>query len=479
MAVIGRKKELEVMDRLLRSNDSEFLAVYGRRRVGKTYLIRERFGKQIVFDCTGLFNAGMNEQLLNFWIELGKVYPVAAKKPAPDSWLLAFQFLEKYIIRLTSRRKKKKVVFFDEISWYDTPRSGFMAAFTQFWNSFCSKRSDVLLVICGSAASWIINRVIRNRGGLHNRLTQTIRLEAFDLGETRAYLRHRNVKLTNKDIVQLYMCIGGIPYYLKQVQPGKGISQILNELFFNKNAGLRTEYENLYASLFKNYRLHERLVKVLAAKGRGLTRNEIIEATKLPSGGGLTTVLEELEECGFIANTSDMGKKREDRLYRLTDEYTLFYFKFLHNPASVKNGAALAGSQSFKIWSGIAFENICFKHHKIIAALLGIGGIQYNVYSFIDKGTAHTKGCQIDLIFDQSDNVINIIEAKFLNTPLVINKAYEQELFNKLSCIERKSNSRKNIFITIISAKGTLKNEHFYSSVNHEIVIDEIFDYSE
>jgi hypothetical protein len=479
MAIIGRKKEMEIMDRLLRSNDSEFLAVYGRRRVGKTYLIREKFGKRIVFDCTGLLNEGLNAQLLNFWLELGKVYPPVERKPVPESWLEAFMYLQKYIDRISARRRKKVVIFFDEISWYDTPRSGFMSAFSQFWNSYCSKRKDVLLVICGSAASWIINKVINNKGGLHNRLTQTIRLNAFDLGETRAFLKYRNVRLSNKDIAQLYMCIGGIPYYLKQILPGKGVPHILNDLFFSKNAGLRTEFDNLYSSLFTNFKQHESVVKALAVKGKGLTRNEIIEHTKLPSGGGLTTVLNELEECGFVTKTSDINKRREDGLYRLTDEYSLFYFKFMHNKSAVRSGAVLFGSQTFKIWSGFAFENLCFKHHKAIASLLGIGGIQYNVYSFIDKGTAHRSGCQIDLVLDRSDNIINIIEAKFLNTPFILNRKHEQDLANKINCIERKTNSEKNIFITIISAKGVVKNEQFFSVVNNEIVLDSLFEFSD
>ncbi|MCU0435981.1 MAG: ATP-binding protein [Bacteroidia bacterium] len=478
MAIIGRKKEVEILDRLLRSNDPEFLAVYGRRRVGKTFLIREKLGKNIVFGCTGLLDASNEQQLQNFWLELGKVYPPVTRRPVPDSWLRAFQFLEKYLHRISSRRRNKLVVFFDEISWYDKAKSGFMPAFTQFWNSYCSKRNDIMLVICGSAASWIINKVIKNRGGLHNRLTQTIRLDAFDLSETRAYLKHREVRLSNKDIVQLYMCIGGIPYYLRQVLPGKGIPQILNDLFFGKNAGLKSEFENLYSSLFKNYKLHEKLVKILATKGRGLTRNELIEYAKLASGGGLTAILDELEECGFIIKTTDVNKEREDGLYRLTDEYTLFYFKFLQNKAAVKNGSVLFGSQSFKIWSGIAFENLCFKHHGIIASLLGIGGIQYNIYSFIDKGSAHSTGCQIDLVIDRSDNIINIIEAKFLNTPLIINKKYEQELANKISSVQRKTNSKKNIYITIISSKGVSKNEHFYSIVNDEFCIEDILDFS-
>ncbi|MGL5888991.1 MAG: AAA family ATPase [Bacteroidia bacterium] len=473
MTIIGRKKELEIIDRLLQSKESEFLAVYGRRRVGKTFLIREALDNNLVFDCTGLSEATFEQQLLNFWITLSKKFKIP--ETPPKSWLEAFQFLESYLDRVKAKNGAKKAVFFDEISWYDTPRSGFLQAFTQFWNSYCSKKEDILLVVCGSAASWIINKIVKNKGGLHNRLTQTIRLEAFSLAETKAFLTHHKVKLQNKDIALIYMCIGGVPYYLKQVLPGRGIPQILNDIFLGRNASLKDEFGNLYASLFKNHKLHETVVKALAAKAKGLTRNEIIRITQLASGGGFTSILEELEECGFIMKTIDYNKNKEDGLYRLIDEYTIFYFKFLHKKSEMRSGATLYHSQPFKVWSGFAFENLCFKHHSVIARLLGISGIQYNLYSFTDKGTKHSTGSQIDLIIDRADNVINLVEAKFHNTPLVLTKKAGTDIANKADCFQRKTKTNKAIYVTLISAMGVIKNEHYLSWVTSDIEIDQLF----
>jgi hypothetical protein len=411
--------------------------------------------------------------LFNFWVTLRKKYKVPEAPPL--SWLEAFQFLESYLDLISINKDEKKVVFFDEISWYDTPKSGFLQAFTQFWNSYCSKRNDILLVVCGSAASWIINKIVKNNGGLHNRLTQTIRLEAFTLAETKAFLTHYKVKLQNKDIALIYMCIGGVPYYLKQVLPGKGVPQILNDLFFGPNARLKDEFGNLYASLFKNHKLHETVVKALSAKAKGLTRNEIILTSKLASGGGFTSVLEELEECGFIIKTADYNKNKEGGLYRLIDEYTIFYFKFLHKKSVMTSGTTLYHSQPFKIWSGFAFENLCFKHHRIIAHLLGISGIQYNLYSFTDKGTKYSTGSQIDLIIDRADNVINLIEAKFNNIPLVLTKKTGAEISNKVECFQRKTKTTKAVYITLITAMGVAKNEYYHSLISSDLEIDELF----
>lgn len=473
MDIVGRKNEIAMLDRLLSSQESEFLAVYGRRRVGKTYLIRAAFHQKLTFECTGLMNAPKEEQLLNFWITLAKVHDIPST--SPKTWLKAFQYLEDYLDTLKSKKGVKKVVFFDEISWYDTPRSGFLTAFTQFWNSYCTKRTDILLIICGSAASWIIDKVINSRGGLHNRLTQTIRLEAFDLEDTKAFLHYRRIKMSDKDIAQLYMCLGGIPYYLKQVLSGQGIAQMLDRLFLDKEALLKSEFQNLYASLFKNYQLHVSVVKALAKKSKGLTRNEIIKATMLPSGGGLTTVLDELEECGFIIKTGDYDKKKEDGLYRLMDEYTLFYFQFLERKTDIKSGVSLINSHGFKTWSGFAFENLCFRHHKKIAQLLGISGVQYQIYSFLDKGTIESCGAQIDLIIDRADNIVNIIEAKFYNAPININKQMALEIANKSAAFHRKTKTKKTIFVTLITAMGAEKNENYFSWITNELIVTQFF----
>jgi len=307
MKIAGRKSEIQLLKSLLLKEQSEFVAVYGRRRVGKTFLIRQVYQEEIVFECSGLHKKSFKQQLENFWLTLLEYRTDGSEQlPLPTTWLRAFAQLKKHLRSI--KNQQKKVVFLDEISWFETPRAGFLAALDNFWNQFCSKRTDIVLVICGSAASWIIHKVINDRGGLHNRITTHIQLMPFTLYETKSFLEMNHVQLTTKDIIQLYMCVGGIPFYLKDVQAGQSIPQILDHLFFTTQATLKKEFSNLYASLFKNNELHERIVAALASKNKGLTRKEILKHLGIKSGNGFSVAIKELLECGFINNPIEYGQ---------------------------------------------------------------------------------------------------------------------------------------------------------------------------
>ncbi|MVM36657.1 AAA family ATPase [Spirosoma sp. HMF3257] len=465
MKIAGRLQEISVLQSLLQKDGSEFLAVYGRRRIGKTYLVRQVYSANLIFECSGLHQKEFSQQLENFWLTLTEVDK--KPKPMPKTWLQAFAQLKTYLNELGP---KKKVVFLDEISWFETPRSGFLAALDNFWNQYCSKRSDIILVICGSAASWIINKVINDRGGLHNRITKHIQLMPFTLAETRDFLTMQRVKLTPKDIAQLYMCVGGIPFYLKDVQPGQSIPQILDALFFESQALLRNEFSNLYAALFKNSRAHELIVKALATKNKGLTRNEIVEATSLKSGGGLSVLLNELIQCGFVKQIFPIKKSKDDALFRLVDEYTLYYFKFLQNNKTNTSWLYLSNKQAYKVWSGFAFENLCFKHVAQIKKALGISGIISNEYSWTLKGEA-----QIDLLVDRDDNCINLLELKYYDGLYEMTKGYAAQLQEKVRVFKQNTRTKKNVFVTLLTVFGAKRNEHYLSSITNELTIDDLF----
>jgi uncharacterized protein len=393
MKIAGRQEEIALLQSLIEKDESSFVAVYGRRRVGKTYLVRQVYEKEMVFECSGVLAESMSQQLEGFWRSLNEMSPQEQPSLPPKTWLEAFFQLRAFI--KNQKTERKKVIFLDEIPWFETPRSGFLAALDNFWNQFCTKRNDIILVICGSAASWIIEKVINNRGGLHNRLTHRIQLMPLTLGETKAFFELKNINLHLKDIAQLYMCVGGVPYYLKDIKSGDSVPQILDQMFYQKQANLKNEFQNLYAALFKNNTLHEKVVAALSTKNKGLTRNEIIEITDIKSGGGMTTVLEELEQCGFVMPIYPINKKKEHCLYRLIDEYSLFYFKFIKDGKSKSSWAQITASPGFKNWSGYAFENLCFKHIDQIKKAMGISGIITNEYSYVLKGTAEQQGIQM------------------------------------------------------------------------------------
>lgn len=473
MKIVGRKKETALLQSLFDEEESSFVAVYGRRRVGKTFLIRQVYQKHILFECSGVHQKDMAHQLENFWRTITEIKSYKEKIPLPKTWIEAFFQLRAYLNTLSE--DTKKVIFLDEIAWFETPRSGFLSALDGFWNQYCSKRSDIILVICGSAASWIINKVVNDRGGLHNRLTHRILLMPFTLGETAAFFTKKRVNLTLKEIAQIYMCVGGIPFYLKDIQKGSSVPQILDQLFLGQNAQLKDEFKNLYASLFKNNELHEKVVAALASKNKGLTRNEIIETTGIKTGGSLSIVLEELLQCGFIRQIHPIQKQKEEYLYRLIDEYSLFYFKFLIDSKGNNSWKNIVEKPTYKIWSGYAFENLCFKHTEQIKAALGITGMITNEYSYIFKGDADWQGIQIDLVIDRDDNCINILEVKFYDEEFVITQEYEKQLRRKSFIFKEKTRTRKNVFITMLSVFGVKKNEYYLSTVTNQILLEDLF----
>jgi len=362
MEIAGRYDERKILDWQHERLGSQFVAIYGRRRVGKTFLIRNHYAKYMVFQYSGLKDVSKKEQISNFYSELIRQTQTTAL--LPKSWKEAFFILSKQLDEVKLTKGRKMVVFLDEIPWMDSKRSGFMPAFTSFWNEYCDTKKNIILVICGSAATWIINKVVNNKAGLHNRITQTINLLPFDLSETKELLKKQKVRLSNKDIIQLYMCLGGIPYYLSHIQPGKSVPQIMDDLYFNKNAALKNEFDNLYRSLFDNY---------------------------------------------------------ED-------------------------------------------------HMKII----GITGVAYNIYSFIDRGAQESTGSQIDLIIDRNDNIINLCEIKWRDGKYKMTKSDAESLRNKRASFQRKTKTSKSIFTTLITSNGSERNQYYLEMVATEITLDEL-----
>ncbi|OFX23814.1 MAG: hypothetical protein A2033_14175 [Bacteroidetes bacterium GWA2_31_9] len=469
MDVIGRKSEVSLLLTALASNKSELIAVYGRRRVGKTYLIRNVYKNNILFEFSGIHKGTLKQQLKNFHLK----FPVKDKSfKKPTDWLEAFHQLSQYIDSV--KFKKKKVIFIDEFPWLDTRKSNFLSAFDNFWNSYASKRNDLVVIICGSAASYMIKNIIKSKGGLHNRLTNKIQLLPFNLCETEQLLKHNKIKLSRYDILQIYMAMGGIPHYLEKINAGDSVAQTLDRLCFTKDGFLRTEFDNVFASLFDQHDNNELIIKTLATVRKGLTRNEILSKTKIKSGGTLTKTLVELEESGFIEKYLPyQGTK--DSLYRLSDEYSMFYIKFIENTKPSNGGVwtKIYGQQSYKIWSGFSFETICTKHIEQIKEGLKISGIKAIHGSWIEKNTQNSS--QIDLLIDRDDNVINVCEMKFYNTEYALDKNHANEIAKKVNAFVASTKTKKSVFVTFITSYGLIINQYSKQYVQSELTINNLF----
>ncbi len=473
--LVGRKKEQEILRNALTSRESEMVSVIGRRRIGKTFLIKTLYKEHLVFELTGTQNAPKREQLQNFAyaLQLASGSPIMVK--APENWMEAFYMLITYLKGLP-KTKTKKVIFLDELPWMATHKSGFIRALGFFWNSWAVK-NDIVLVICGSAASWMIQKIVRDRGGLHNRITRRIQLLPFTLAETEEYLQSRNVNMNRFHLLQLYMAMGGIPHYLKEVKAGKSATQNLDHICFSKTGLLRDEFSNLYTALFDNSDKHIAIVRALASSRQGMERERLIKVAKLPNGGSTTRALVELEQSGFIDVYYPFGKKNKDKLYRLTDEYSLFYLRFIEkkNKERADIWQHLSQTQAYKIWCGYAFESICIKHLSQIKKALSIAGIYSESSSFLKKGTTEEQGLQIDLLLDRNDKTINVFEIKHYKEEFVVSKAYAESLRTKVYRFKEISKTKKLILLTFITVYGLKHNQYSLGLIDDVLTVDALF----
>lgn len=466
--IIGREKEKDQLERIYHSNKAEFVAVCGRRRVGKTFLIKEYFEHELIFQTAGLAHDGMARQLKAFYEDLVE-YGLPRKNDSPKDWIEAFQLLRQ-LIKLSPRQRK--VILLDELPWMDTPKSGFISALEHFWNSWASNRHDLVLIVCGSATSWMMNKLINNHGGLHNRLTCHLFLEPFTLVENERFLQSRGFNLSRYDIAVGYMALGGIPYYLDMLDSRKSLTQNLEELLFKPNGLLVHEFSNLYAALFKNSDDYVKVVEALSRRKTGMSRSEIIAATSISSGNGLTTVLRNLEWCGFIRKYMNYKASRKDvNLYQLIDFFSLFHFTFLTDKR-FNSWSAIQGTPIFHAWAGLTFELLSLIHVDQIKRKLGILGINSMEYAWRSMGPEH--GAQIDLVIDRADNTINLCEMKFSIGNFCINKRYEMNLRNKMAQFMATAERYKSLQLTFVTTYGLEQNAHS-GIVNNVVTLDDFF----
>ncbi len=472
--IIGRKPQIQELQDALASGRPEMVALVGRRRVGKTYLVRQVFAGRIDFELTGLQKGNKEEQIQNFVFSMGKHFPDFRLRGKPASWLEAFHLLTQ---ALESRDKPEKmVVFIDELPWLDTYRAGFITGLGWFWNTWASQK-NIVVTICGSAASWMIKKVINDRGGLHNRVTKLLMLYPFTLAETEEYCRYRNIKLTRYQILQVYMAMGGVPMYLEQLKPGLSAMQNIQEVCFAPAGYLRNEFGRLFDSLFKNHRQHIAVVRALATRHSGLPRQEIIKISKFTNGGMLTEILDDLEKSGFISVHGGYGKKVRDTLFRLSDPYSLFYLTFIEplGKNTSVDFSQLSDLPQWKTWSGYAFENICLAHIAPIRKALGISGIASSVASFVASPEAGMSGAQIDMLIDRNDQTINLCEIKFSAGDFELTKKDMDNIENKKQVFRFHTATKKHLFTTLITTMGVVNNAHKINHIDQVVTLEDLF----
>ncbi|MCF0113966.1 MAG: ATP-binding protein [Erysipelotrichaceae bacterium] len=472
---IGRNSEKQILIDALNKDCSSFIALYGRRRVGKTDLVNSAYNNSFIFKHTGLYKRTKQDQLKQFGLSLEKK-GYKLKRKLKD-WAEAFYALEDYIEHLN---EGKKVIFIDELSWMDTPKSDLIAAFENFWNDFCFARKDIVLIVCSSATSWMLNKVIHNKGGFYNRLTNRIYLSQFTLAECQEYVEKNNLSLNKEQILQYYMIFGGVPYYWTLLAENRGmsVSQVVDKVQFSSDAILKDELKYLFSSIFDKPEGYMKIIEALGSKKAGMTRDEIIRATKLGNTGNLSEKMEELESCGFIRKYTPMGSVKKNSLYQLIDNYILFYYQFVHdnNTQDENFWTNQINTSAINVWQGLAFERVCLLHVHQIKKKMEIAGVLSENYSLIckadvDKGV---KGSQIDLLIVRKDQIINLCEMKYYNADYVTSEKEYLKIQTRINDIRITSKTRYAIQPILITTYGLVPNA--YSSVFFNVVtMDDLF----
>ncbi len=471
----GRQREIATLKKALASAESEMVSVIGRRRVGKTFLIQSVYEKQIAFQISGLQYAEKNDQLRNFRQQLRMAFPDRTEQPVPKDWLDAFFQLTE-ALDATDDGKGKRVIFFDEVPWLATHKAKFLMGLSYFWNSWAVRR-NVVVVICGSAASWMIKKVLRDKGSLHNRVTRRIRLHPFNLADTEAYLKARYINMNRRQLMLLYMAMGGIPHYLKEVEAGESAAQAIDRICFSEDGLLRDEFQALYPALFDQSEAHVKVIRALAKTQQGYDRQQLLSNSKLTDGGYLSRVLEELSESGFISSYPIYGKKKKGMRYRLTDQYSSFYLRFIEPNTYGGAGSfmALSQSQAYKSWCGYAFETVCLQHVPQIKEALRIGGVYTQSSTFYQAGSKTQEGAQIDLLLDRNDGVINLVETKFYDGPYRVDKPTLRRLEKQRRVFQATVGNRKQLSWVLLAADGGVQTADSQGIVDHFLSGDDLF----
>jgi uncharacterized protein len=470
--MIGRETQTKQLQAALNSSKSAFIALTGRRRVGKTYLVDEVFKKNMCLRVTGVQDGDTKTQIINFTQKIAE-YSGTAVVSVPKNWQEVFLLLKNYLKTLSA--KKKHVLFLDELPWINTAKSGFIQLLAHLWNDYFSKENHFVLVVCGSSTSWITKKIVNDKGGFHNRLTHQIKLEPFTLKETKQFLNSKNIKLTDTSIADIYMMLGGIPFYLEQLQVGESPTVAIERLCFMEGGLLKNEYENLYKAIFENAENHEAIVESLANAKGGLSREEIIKKSKIQGGGPYQRTIDELMVSGFVREETPFGRKKRGSIYKLIDEYSVFYHKFIKANKKAQPGIwqLLANSQTYKIWTGYAFETLCAKHITEIKKVLGIENVYTETSSFSYKGNDAKDGFQIDLVIDRKDKTINLCECKYYEAEFEVTKAYAKQLSQRKAAFKTTTQTRKNVFNTLITNQPLKTNEHSLEVVDAQVYIGE------
>ncbi len=474
MKIISRKEEKKDLEYCERSKKSELICVYGRRRVGKTFLVEQTF-RDFAFRAVGLEKGTTKQQLKSFGqrlIEYGDDI-----KQTPENWFEAFSRLDKILSGESIRRSLngKKIVFLDEFPWFATKKSDFLVAFEDYWNRRGTQDGDLLFIICGSATSWIIKNVIKNTGNMFQRVTKKICVEPFTLAETELFFKDREFDWSREQIAECQMIFGGLPFFFDLMNTSQSLVKNINRLLFDKDALFGDETKKLLDATLSESPIYEKILSKLAFARYGIKKSELQVEIAAPNGT-YGRAVQDLVDCGYVIEYKKKYEEYNPLYIQLVDPFLLFHYHYLSKEKRIDSYEDLIGNIGrYDNWRGTAFEILCLNNTASIKSALGIRGVKTECYPWYNSTDKKNERVQIDMVIERADKITNLCEIKYTNKPFVIDASYEQELIKKRDIFKEKTGTSQALKVIIISAAG-VSGTRYTSYISDIITLDDIFE---
>lgn len=477
--MIGRKKELALLNSLCEEEKSKLVVVHGRRRIGKTFLVDYMFQTHrkdcLFFKFTGSADQNSSVQKDYFVEAIYEWFKVEPSKPI-EKWHEVFIFLKRTIEAEIKEKNHqgKVIVFIDEVAWIDKHnKAGFLSAFGHFYNTYIEKNNNLIVILCGSNASWIKNKILKDTSGpLYHRVDVEIPLYPFDLQETKEYLiKEKRFDIDDKSVVDIYMILGGVAKYLSYLDSKLSIAQNINKLFFSLHAPLYSEYEALFKSLFYDKSSnHRKIMDLLISKQSGFEMMEIEKLLKEIKSSTLRVNIEELIDTGFIKPIARYAHASRNTKYIACDPLCNFFIKWVQ-PLSKNDIASLidyfetkSTSHDYIIWQGFAFEMVMISNIELYLKARGLSsGVKSIGYWDYTTQSEDESGAQIDILIEYIGNTYDIVECKYYNDEFIIDKAYAKNIQNKKEMFIKYGikNKKFDLKVVMLTTYGTKINQYY------------------
>jgi len=430
MKFIGRKKELESLDLLLKKKSASLVVIRGRRRVGKSRLIKEFVSDKKHWIFSGIPPVpGITKQRQLDAFSAQVAHNLGMPKIQVSEWLEHFNFLGQ------QAKGQKIVIVFDEISWMGSEDPDFLGQLKTAWDLTFSENPELIFILCGSVSSWIEDNILKSTGFV-GRISVDMVLEELSIAESGEFWGARKNKVSPYEKFKMLSVTGGIPKYLEEIIATQSAEDNIHRLCFQSDGLLFREFDQIFSDLFsKRAQTYSDIVKTLAHSS--LTLDEVCEKLDVEKSGSVSSCLDDLELAGFIQEdcTWNLSSKAESHLkkFRLKDNYLRFYLRYIE-PNKEKIAKGLFESKSFMLmpgWEsvmGLQFENLVINNLKSLCKILRIDLLDIaNAGPFFQRATQRQKGCQIDLMIQTKHNTLYVCEIKFSTSDIKSSVVEEME----------------------------------------------------